>query len=148
MNQLLRYVLILFLVIALVLVRKYEITLFYDPFLEYFHGKIGRAYYPDYNITKVLTSIVFRYVLNSVISLLIIGLIFLNKKYISFSSVLYALFLIILLPVYVYLVKNYFELGENMGFYIRRFLIQPIFLLILIPAFFYLKINTRKNNLN
>ena len=55
----------------------------------------------------------------------------------KFSAAVLVAFLIILLPVYIYFIENEFHLGENIGFYIRRFLIQPLLLLILIPAFFY-----------
>lgn len=134
MNKWLRYSLVVVLVIALVLVRKFETTLFYDPFLEYFHGRIERAYYPEYDLWKVVLNVMYRYLLNSLISLLIIGLVFNKKSYVKFSAYVYVVFLLLLLPIYIYLVEHYFELGNNIGFYVRRFLIQPLLLLILLPA--------------
>lgn len=135
MNKWLRYTLIALLVMSLVLVRKFESVLFYDPFLRYFHGKIGRAYYPDYDLPKVIWNVAFRFLLNAFLSLMIIWLIFLNKRYVTFSACIYFIFLLLLLPLYIYLVTHYFDMGNNLGFYIRRFLIQPLLLLLLIPAF-------------
>jgi exosortase F-associated protein len=143
MNRPLKYSLIALLVVALVLVRKFETILFYDPFLAYFHGKIDRASYPEYALWKVIGNVFFRYMLNTAISLLLLRLIFNDKKIVRFAALVYGVFLLFLLPVYGYLVTHYFEMGENMGFYIRRFLIQPMLLLVLIPAFFYLKIQSK-----
>lgn len=134
MNKWIRYSLVAILVLLLILVRKYEGSLFYDPFLKYFHGRIDRAFYPDYDLMKVLLSVVFRYAVNTIISLGIIWLIYCNKSFVRFSLMVYVLFFIALLPVYIYLVQHYFELGNNFGFYVRRFLIQPILVLILVPA--------------
>lgn len=137
MNKWLRYVLAAVLVFFLVLVRKYETDLFYDPFLQYFKGDFINNEYPEYDLTKVILSIISRYVINAIISILIIGLIFWSRKYMLFTSYVFAGFFLVLLPIYIYFVETEFSLGENMGFYIRRFLIQPILLLILIPAFYY-----------
>lgn len=134
MNKWLRYLCIASLLIGLILVRKFENVLFYDPFLNYFHGKTGRAYYPDYDLLKVILHVAFRYLLNSVLSILLIWFIFLNKRYVQFSACAYFVLFILLLPIYIYLVIHYFEWGDNIGFYIRRFLIQPLLLLLLAPA--------------
>ncbi len=137
MNKWIRYFLVAVLIFFLILVRKFENELFYDPFLAYFKGDFYNAKFPDYDLTKVILNIIFRYFLNSIISLGIIWFLFWNAKYVKFSAIILLIFLIILLPVYIYFIENQFNLGENIGFYIRRFLIQPLLLLILIPAFFY-----------
>lgn len=137
MNRWLRYSLAAGLIFCLILVRKFETDLFYDPFLDYFKGDFYNAEFPQYELGKIILHIVFRYSLNSVISLGIIWFLFQNLKYVKFSATVLLFFLIILLPVYIYFIENKFHLGENIGFYIRRFLIQPLLLLILIPAFFY-----------
>lgn len=134
MNKALRCAGIVLLLTGLVLVRKFETVLFYDPFLSYFRGKTGRAYYPEYDFSKIIIHITFRYSLNAVLSLALIWLIFFNRRYVWFSAYTYTALFILLLPVYMYLVLHYFELGDNIGFYIRRFLIQPILLLLLVPA--------------
>lgn len=137
MNKWLRYLLAAVLVFCLVLVRKYETELFYDPFLKFFKGDFINNEYPEYDLTRVVLSIISRYLINTIISILIIGLIFWSRKYMLFTSYVCAGFFLILLPIYIYFVETEFSLGENMGFYIRRFLIQPILLLVLIPAFYY-----------
>jgi len=137
MNKWIQYFFVAVLIFCLILVRKFENQLFYDPFLAYFKGDFYNAEFPDYDLTKVIWGIIFRYFLNSVISIGIIWFLFKNVTYVKFSAVILTAFLIILLSVYIYFIENEFHLGENIGFYIRRFLIQPLLLLILIPAFFY-----------
>jgi len=137
MNKWLRYLLVIILIFCLILVRKFETEIFYDPFLAYFQGDFYNVQFPEYDLKKVVLNISFRYFLNSMISLGIIWCLFWNTKYLKFSAIVLLGLLIVLLPVYIYFIKNEFHLGENIGFYVRRFLIQPMLLLILIPAFFY-----------
>lgn len=137
MNKWLRYLIAAILIFCLVLVRKFETELFYDPFLAYFKGDFYNAEFPDYDLTKIIWSILFRYFLNSIISIGIIWFLFWNINYLKISAIILLIFLIIFLPVYIYFIENQFHMGENIGFYIRRFLIQPLLLLVLIPAFFY-----------
>ena len=144
MNKWLRYALAAVLIFCLILVRRFETELFYDPFLEFFKGDFLNNDYPQYDLTKVILSIFSRYFLNTFISILIIGLIFWNKKYMLFSAYVFIGFFLILLPIYVYFGETEFSFGENFGFYIRRFLIQPVLLLILIPAFYYQQFLAKK----
>lgn len=139
MSKWFRYLLVAVLIVCLILVRKFETDLFYDPFLKFFQGDFYNNSFPDYDLSKIIIGIVFRYGLNALLSILIIWLIFDNKKYALFTFYAELILFIILLPIYLYMVKTEFHLGENFGFYIRRFLIQPLLLLILIPAFFYLR---------
>lgn len=145
MNKWLRYLLASVLVVCLVLVRGFEKELFYDPFLQFFKGDFTNNVYPEYDLTRVVLSIISRYLINTIISILIIGLIFWSRKYMLFTSYVCVFFFLILLPIYIYFVETKFSLGENMGFYIRRFLIQPVLLLILIPAFYYQKYLEKKD---
>lgn len=146
MNKWLRYLLAAVLVFCLILVRGFEKELFYDPFLEFFKGDYINNAFPEYDLMKVILGIVSRYLINTIISILIIGLIFWSRKYVLFSTYVYAGFFLILLPIYIYFVETEFGLGENLGFYIRRFLIQPVLLLILIPAFYYQKYMTKRES--
>lgn len=139
MNRWVRYTFAAVLVFCLILVRKFETDLFDDPFLSFFKGDYLNAKYPEYDFYKLALNIFSRYLLNSSISLLIIGLIFWDSKYVVFSGLVYAASLIILLPIYLYFVETEFSFGVNMGFFIRRLLIQPVILLVLIPAFYYQK---------
>lgn len=146
MNKWLRYLLAAALVFCLILVRGFEEELFYDPFLQFFKGDYINNAFPEYDLTKVILSIIGRYLINTIISILIIGLIFWSRKYVLFTTYVYAGFLFILLPIYIYFVETEFSLGENLGFYIRRFLIQPVLLLILIPAFYYQKYMAKRDS--
>jgi len=137
MNKWINYLLAGLCVLGLIAVRRWETTLFYDPFLAYFKGDFYKGSFPSYELWKLIGSLFFRYVLNSAISLLIIWFLFQNKRYIKFSIILFAAFFFVLLPMYLYFIHLEFKIGENIGFYVRRFLIQPYLLLILIPAYFY-----------
>lgn len=146
MNKWISYFIVALLIFCLILVRKFETELFYDPFLAYFKGDFYNAEFPDYDLMKIIFNISFRYLLNSIISLAVIWFLFWNLKYVKFSAIVLLVFWIILLPIYIYFIENQFNLGENIGFYIRRFLIQPLMLLILIPAFFYHKQKLKELN--
>ncbi len=137
MNKWLRYGLAAVLVFGLILIRKFETQLFYDPFLAYFKTDFYHSEFPQYDLGKVILNILFRYFLNLLLSVLIIGLIFWRRDYMKYTGYVWIGFLIVFLPLYVYFIETRFSLGENYGFYIRRFLIQPVLLLLLIPAFFY-----------
>ncbi len=125
------------------LVRGFENQLFYDPFLEYFKAESINAY-PEYDAVKLYLSMIFRYFLNSVISLAILYVLFKDKDIIKFTVFLFFLFFIFLiLCFFIYL--NYFDESHRMIlFYIRRFLIQPIFILLFIPGFYFQKITNNK----
>lgn len=139
MSKWIRYILAAVLIFGLILVRKYEDILFYDPFLAFFKGDFLNKEFPEYDLTQISIHIVFRYVLNSILTLGIIGLLFWSWKYVKFTALVLLGFLLILLPLYLFMIESEFSIGENLGFYIRRFLIQPMVLLILIPAFYYQK---------
>jgi exosortase F-associated protein len=124
-------------VAALIVVRLVESTLFYDPFLSYYKSEYLQQPFPEFNAMKLFFHLLFRYGLNTVISLVLIYLIFRDKKMVQFAAVLYVLLGIVLLIAF-YGVVYFFSTDNAMVlFYIRRFLIQPIFVLLFIPAFYY-----------
>lgn len=137
MNSWIRYAIAGIFIFSLMLVRAFETQMFYDPFLAYFKGDFYHKDFPDYDLTRVILNVSYRFVLNSLLSLLIIWFLFWNKKYVKYAVYILIGFFILLLPIYIFCIENQFQLGENFGFYIRRFLIQPYLLLILIPAFYY-----------
>lgn len=146
MNKWIRYTLAAVLIFGLILVRKYEDILFYDPFLAFFKGDILNKEFPEYDLARISIHIIFRYLLNSILTLGIIGLLFWSWKYVKFTALVLLGFLLILLPLYLFMIESEFSIGENLGFYIRRFLIQPMVLLILIPAFYYQKFLKNQNS--
>jgi exosortase F-associated protein len=129
----------LFLVGLLVAVRTFESQWFYDPFTAYFKSEYTSLLYPDYNGGLLFMHWIFRYAINAAISLAILYVIFKDASIIRFSSILYGLFLILLLIGMFFLLYYGNENQKMTLFYVRRFLIQPLFLLLFIPAFFYQK---------
>ncbi|MFV0145247.1 exosortase F system-associated protein [Empedobacter falsenii] len=142
-NKYLRYGIAALLVFGLVLVRKFEDTLFYDPFIQYFH-LVGYSKFPDLDMAQLNASLMFRYLINTLLTVLIVWFIFWKKNYVKFSIIIMIIGLIVLLPIYNYLISTQFSSGEMVFFYARRFLIQPMFLLILIPCFYYQEIQHKK----
>lgn len=129
----------LFLIVLLILIRTFEDTLFYDPFLNYFKSNYHNLPLPKLNIVKLFFSLGFRYYLTSMISLGLICLFFNDSKIIKFSIFLYSVLGIILMISFFFVLIKFGETNKINLFYIRRFIIQPIFLILFIPAFYYQK---------
>lgn len=126
-----------FFFVLLVCIRFFETELFYDPLIRFYKGNYLTQQPPVFEEWKLIWNTVFRYGLNTFISLLILWVAFRNKKTIKFAGWFYGIVFFILIVIFAYLVfnmnpKNYFTL-----FYVRRFLIQPLFILLLLPAFYY-----------
>jgi exosortase F-associated protein len=120
----------------LMAIRAFENELFYDPFLNYFKSE-NAIDYPNFDNLRLFSNLIFRYLLNSIISLAILFIIFSDIKIVKFSVLLYLIFLVVLLLVF-YIIIHYFDESYKMIlFYIRRFLIQPVLLLLFIPGFYY-----------
>lgn len=135
--KILRGLAVVLLIFGLVLVRKYETVLFYDPLLSFFKGDFQQLNFPDIELVKHLLSISSRYALNSIITLGIIYLGFKDLKITKFSFVILILFYFLFILLYSYFIHIEFEKAFTAGFYVRRFLLQPIMLLILVPAIWF-----------
>mgnify|MGYP003632364419 CR=1 FL=1 len=101
MSKTVRIILVFVLFVLLFLVRAYEMQLFYDPLIDYFQNDYLYRSIPEINSWHLVVDMLYRYSINSVISLGIIHLIFQNKKNLKFSG-----FLIILLPAFYYHKKS------------------------------------------
>lgn len=143
MNKYIKILLALTLFLLLFLVRGYAPKLFYDPLMEYFKNDYLYKYIYNIDIWRLTISLFYRYTLNSLISLGLIWVLFERKDYLKFSGFFFMLSFMILIVVFVILLRDDFESGYLLPFYIRRFIIHPIFLLILLPAFYYQKLNRR-----
>lgn len=128
----------LFLILLLVLIRAFEETLFYDPLLDYFKREYSQLSFPKINIFKLFFSLGIRFYLNSMISLLLLYVIFKDKQMVKFTAFLYMVLGSVLMISFIFIL-TFFAHEKMMLFYIRRFLIQPIFILLFIPAFYYQK---------
>ena len=125
------------LIFVLILVRAFESKLFYDPFLEFFHGESQNKPLPEYDGFKLFFGLFFRYLINSVITILIIYLLFMEISIVKLTSFLLVAFFVVLI-VTLFLILNFSSQPDYLFiFYIRRFLIQPLFLILFVPAFYY-----------
>jgi exosortase F-associated protein len=139
LNHKVRIALAMLFIILLVLIRAYEDSLFYDPFLDYFKSDYYNLPLPEIDNLKLFFGLFFRYFLNTTLSLAIIYVLFKDIEAIKFASLLYLLFFIILI-IALFFVLFYNGETNKMGlFYVRRFIIQPLFLLLFLPAFYYQK---------
>lgn len=139
-----RIILIGFLFILLILVRAFELQLFYDPLIIYFKNDYLHKSLPFFSGQYLLWSLIFRYTLNTVISLAIIYITFQNKSFVKFSMKFYILAFIILTITFFIILKGELKSGYLFAFYIRRFIIHPIFVLLLLPAFYYKEMSSRE----
>lgn len=144
MDKKLRILIIFILFFVLVLVRAFEQQLFYDPFIEYFWIDYLSEPIPVFSGSKLLVSLIFRYGLNTVISLLIIYIAFQNKSFVKFAAKFYMIAFVILGITFFIILKGELAHGYLFAFYIRRFLIHPLFVLLLLPAFYYKQLTTRE----
>lgn len=126
----------------LLLIRAYENVLFYDPLLRYFKGDYQNFPLPEMDMLKLQIHIAYRFLLNTGISLGILGLFFKDLQIIKLSTVLYGVLFLLLFIAFNVVIFNSEGVGNKLPlFYIRRFLIHPIFLLILWAAFYFQKKN-------
>lgn len=144
MSKIIRIVLIGLFFFLLIIVRAFSSKLFYDPFINYFQNDYLLSEFPIYDSWKLFFNLLFRYIVNGIISLGIIYLIFQNKKIVFFTVKLYLILFICLIIAFFVLLKTQFSTGYLMAFYIRRLLIHPVILIVLLPAFYYqMKISKR-----
>jgi len=143
LKKILKYKLRLFfaviIIISFALIRAYENSLFYDPFLEYFKRDFYNESLPDYDSIRLFFSLLFRYGLNTLLSIGLIYTIFKDLMMVKFVSFLYLIFFVFLIISFYLVIYLYAEHNNFLLFYVRRFLIQPIFALLFIPAFYFQK---------
>lgn len=134
------------LVMLLVLVRYFETRLFYDPLMDFFSSDYLQNKVPHFESSGLLLNVFYRFLLNSLISLGIIYVAFLDKNILRFSVYLYMLLFLIASPLFMFLIFTIENQNFLALFYVRRFLIQPLFVIILLPAFYYYRLGVRKAN--
>jgi exosortase F-associated protein len=134
---------IVFLCCVLVAIRGFAKEIFYDPLQIYFYNDYLYSKLPELDNSRLLFFMSLRYTINSLVSLLIIWVIFKKKRYVKFSVFFYVVTFIVLIIVFGYFLNQKFESGYLLPFYIRRFIIHPVFLLLLLPAFYYQKLNSK-----
>jgi exosortase F-associated protein len=125
------------------LIRAFESSLFYDPFLDYFEKDFNNIKLPEVDSLKLFLNLLLRFVLNTALSLILIYTLFRDKGILIFSSFLYTFFSVVLFAMF-FIIVEYFPEKSWLLFYVRRFIIQPIFVLLFIPAFYYQLQNLKK----
>ena len=123
------------LVLFLALIRIVEESLFYDPYLDYFKSDFINLTLPIVDKLKLFLNLLFRYSLNTIVSIAFIQIAFKDINFTKFVSALYVLLFIVLIIVFYFVLAFYAEENKMTLFYIRRFLIQPLFLLLFIPGY-------------
>lgn len=142
MSKVLNYIFIALLILGLVLIRFFENTLFYDPYLKFFENDYLYADSPTIEAARLVAFTILRYALNTVISLAILFLVFKDKSMVKFSAMVYGLAFILLLIAFMYFIIKPKQEDYYLFFNIRRFLIQPVILILLLPAFYYHKLKS------
>ncbi len=141
LNNKLRIVQLIILVVLLALIRAFENELFYDPFLAFFKQDFTNLSLPKVDSFLLFLGLLFRYALNTALSLGVIYIIFQEVTMVKFALVLYSFFFLISTIAFFYIVLFTTENYNWILFYVRRFLIQPIFLLLFIAGFYYQKLS-------
>ena len=140
MTKPIRYALLALGILLLVLIRYFENSLFYDPYLQFFESDYLYIDSPRRETLKLTLFTTLRFVLNTAISIGILYVVFRDKNVVKFSVLLYSIAYLILLILFLYFVINPKQEDYYLFFNVRRFLIQPLFVIILLPAFYYHKI--------
>lgn len=135
--KILNWIIVLLGIAGLIAIRMFEDQLFYDPFVAYFHKANKYADFPDFEWLKLTVHYFFRFLLNLILSLVVVQFIFRNKKWTIQAAILILIVFAITLPIYLYCIHTKFEIGYLFSFYMRRFVIQPLTLLLIIPLFYY-----------
>nr|WP_315243709.1 exosortase F system-associated protein [uncultured Flavobacterium sp.] len=130
-------------VLCFIGIRAFESQLFYDPFLNYFESNFKNAPFPEVDAFKLFYGLFFRYFFNTLLSLMLIYVLFRDLEGLKFSTFMYGFFLLVLFGMF-FIIIAYFPKANWLLFYVRRFIIQPIFVLLFIPAFYYQKQNVKK----
>lgn len=144
LNKWYRAMLLIILVMLLMFVRIAENQLFYDPFIAFFKEEYFALHFPEINTNRLLLNYIFRYAINSILSLSIVYLLFKDLTMVKFSATLLGVFLAVLLVLFFAIFYLFGEQQMLLLFYVRRFIIQPIFVLLFIPAFYFQHLSAKK----
>ncbi|GGI56831.1 exosortase F system-associated membrane protein [Winogradskyella haliclonae] len=140
MSKTLSYIVAFVLLVLLILVRAFEDTLFYDPYLLFFENDYLYIDSPRREVAKLVFFTSLRYLINTLLSLGVIYCAFKDIQMIKFSALVYAVAYLCFLIPFLYFVINPRQEDYYLFFNVRRFLIQPILLLLLLPALYYYKL--------
>ncbi len=98
---------------------------------------IGTDYLPQEQRMEFVINKTLRYLLNDLLSILLIHGIFLKKRYTDFALVLMLFGLVVLLPLYFYLYFASVDGFSSMISHLHRIVLNPVLMMLLIPALLY-----------
>ena len=101
MSKFTRYILIALSILALAAIRFFEEYLFYDPYLQFFKNDYLYMYLPILDTWRLVVNMLFRYTLNSLVTLGIIWVLFERKDYLKFSGFFLMLAFMLLIIVFL-----------------------------------------------
>ncbi|TDL99206.1 MAG: exosortase F system-associated protein [Flavobacteriaceae bacterium] len=141
-----KYIGITICLMGLILVRVFQEELFYDPFLDFFRSDFNNQKPPNFVAGKLILSHLFRYSLNSLFTFGVLALYFQSKFNSLALQIMFGSF-VLFLAGYFLVIHQGFNWGYTSGFYLRRFLIQPMWLILLFPAFFYVNLLEKESEI-
>lgn len=124
--------------VLLACIRAFESKIFYDPFIGFYKSEYFHKPLPNFDSVKLFLNLLFRFSLNSLISVFIISKLFSDKGILKVAAYLYLFIGLILIASFCIYINSVAP-DYMILFYIRRFLIQPVLLVLFIPAFYYQK---------
>jgi exosortase F-associated protein len=125
-------------VLGLIVVYVFQRQLFPDP-LQDFMYKPASGILPRFNTPAYIAIKTLRYVANDGFALLIIWGLFGNKQYMRFAVAVFLFGLLLLLPLYLVLVLNFYTQTYSFLNHLHRLVLNPVLMMLLIPAFYYQK---------
>lgn len=135
-DKVFRGLIVLLCLLGLMLIRAFELPLFYDPFTAFFKSEYLGKPLPDYHRGALFASLALRFLLNSLLSLAILYALFPDKRVMRLLAVVYVCCFAFFMAAF-YVVLSLEQPGSMLVFYLRRFLIQPMLLLVFAAALFY-----------
>src|SRR5210317_59366 len=106
MGKVSKYIWLSGLFFLLMLIRFFEDSLFYDPYLTFFQNDYLYIDSPRREVAKLVAFTTLRYVLNTVISMGILYVFFKDKSIVKFSAIIYTMAFVVLMLFYLYFVVN------------------------------------------
>lgn len=136
----------IFAVFGLIAVRFLAPVVFYDPLIHFFHQSDYQIKaLPPIHFASLFFSLFLRFLLNSVLTLVIIKGVFKRDELIRLTAIILSVLFVMFTPVLFYLIWGGSPENYQFIFYVRRILIHPLLALILIPAYLYHQKKSKAN---
>jgi exosortase F-associated protein len=126
---------ILILIICLLLIKKFENVIFYDPLINFFKIKQILTNLPYIKIWHYIFNNIIRFIINSFLSVCIQYQLIHKKSYVYISLILFCMFFILVYPIHLFLIyQNMTHVHARTLLYLtRKCISEPILLIIIFP---------------